>query len=73
MILFGKSFIKFCVELYKFIKSFINLIKLVSTRTCSWARVRLAISVSVTHPGQWKKKVNKLKLQWPQQLSQSIL
>ena len=33
MIWFGKSFIKFC-------KSFINLIKLVSTRTCSSARVR---------------------------------
>ena len=33
MIWFGKSFIKFC-------KSFINLIKLVSTRTCSPARVR---------------------------------
>ena len=34
MIWFGKSFIKFC-------KSFINLIKLVSTRTCSSARVRV--------------------------------
>ena len=34
MIWLGKSFIKFC-------KSFINLIKLVSTRTCSLARVRL--------------------------------
>ena len=34
MIWFGKSFIKFC-------KSFINLIKLVSTRTCSSARVRM--------------------------------
>ena len=33
MIWFGKSFIKFC-------KSFINLIKLVSTLTCSLARVR---------------------------------
>ena len=33
MIWFGKSFIKFC-------KIFINLIKLVSTRTCSSARVR---------------------------------
>ena len=33
MIWFGKSFIKFC-------KSFITLIKLVSTRTCSSARVR---------------------------------
>ena len=33
MIWFGKSFIEFC-------KSFINLIKLVSTRTCSSARVR---------------------------------
>ena len=33
MIWFGKSFIKFC-------RSFINLIKLVSTRTCSSARVR---------------------------------
>ena len=33
MIWFGKSFIKFC-------KNFINLIKLVSTQTCSLARVR---------------------------------
>ena len=33
MIWFGKSFIKFC-------KSFINSIKLVSTRTCRLARVR---------------------------------
>ena len=33
MIWFGKSFIKIC-------KSFINLIKLVSTRTCRLARVR---------------------------------
>ena len=33
MIWFGKSFIKFC-------KSFINFIKLVSTQTCSSARVR---------------------------------
>ena len=36
MIWFGKSFINFC-------KSFINLIKLVSTRTCSSARVRRAV------------------------------
>ena len=36
MIWFGKSFIKFC-------KSFIDLIKLVSTRTCSSARVRPAV------------------------------
>ena len=35
MIWFGYSFIKFC-------KSFINLIKLFSARTCSSARVRLA-------------------------------
>ena len=34
MIWFGKSFIKFC-------RSFINLIKLVSTRISSSARVRL--------------------------------
>ena len=33
MIWFGKSFIKFC-------KSFINLMKLVCTRTCSSARIR---------------------------------
>ena len=36
MIWFGKSFIKFC-------KSFINLIKLVSTRSCSSARVRTGV------------------------------
>ena len=40
MIWFGKSFIKFC-------KSFINLIKLVSTGTCSSARVRQS---STFHP-----------------------
>ena len=36
MIWFGKSFIKFC-------KSFINLMKLVSTQTSSSARVRVQI------------------------------
>ena len=40
MIWFGKSFIEFC-------ESFINLIKLVSTRTCSSARVRLEVEVEV--------------------------
>ena len=39
MIWFGKSFIKFC-------KSFTNLIKLVSTRTCSSARVRPPVNFS---------------------------
>ena len=42
MIWFGKSFIKFC-------KSYINLKKLFSTRTCSSARVR----VGINRP--WKK------------------
>ena len=46
MIWFGKSFIEFC-------KSFINLIKLVSTLTCSSARVRVeaaaALAVMVLH------------------------
>ena len=37
MIWFGKSFIKFC-------KSFMNLMKLVSTRTCSSARVRAELN-----------------------------
>ena len=49
MIWFGKSFIKFC-------KSFIDLIKLVSTRTCSSARVRsLLWSVKSSLGGEdWK-------------------
>ena len=34
MMWFGKSFINFC-------KSFINLVKIVSTRTCSSPRVRM--------------------------------
>ena len=45
MIWFGKGFIKFC-------KSFFNLIKLVSTRTCSSARVRVTVAdltVRLTH------------------------
>ena len=37
MIWFDKSFIKFC-------RSFINLIKLLTTKTCSSARVRLCTS-----------------------------
>ena len=37
MMWFGKSFIELC-------KSFIDLIKLVSTRTCSSARVRLSVA-----------------------------
>ena len=47
MIWFGKIFIKFC-------KSFITLIKLVSTRTCNSARVRHVtelVLVSVRHSG----------------------
>ena len=42
MIWFGKSFIKFC-------KSSINLIKLVSKRTCSSARVTLRVCAQRCH------------------------
>ena len=41
---FCKSFIKFCNKSFiKFCKSFIDLIKLVSTRICSLARVRVEL------------------------------
>ena len=43
MIWFGKIFIKFC-------KSFINLIKLFSTRTCSSARVRRDDEIFIQSP-----------------------
>ena len=43
MIWFDKSFIKFC-------RSFINLIKLLSTKTCSSARVR----AQSNHKYQWE-------------------
>ena len=46
MIWFGKSFIKFC-------KSFINLIKLVSTRICSSARVRGAVTCQASSVCAW--------------------
>ena len=54
MIWFGKSFIQFC-------KSFINLIKLVSTRTCSSARVRCVAAVCEQCAGGIKEAFSQLE------------
>ena len=65
MIWFGKSFIKFC-------KSFINLIKLVSTRTCSLARVRTeGNKKETTSDGLTFKSPTKQSVESPEIVSKS--